>query len=160
MVHTVYERTMKQSGLLFKDKDIMDKQNKVISFLIKKMGSNLIKGKSVMNVSLPVYIFDPRTLMQVLAFEISYAPFFLDRAFISVDKIEKLKWVFIFNVFIKFLDYCISNFSTPFISFADKTIHAYYRRNFSMCNRKPTNIYRADCGQASNQQHILYLTEL
>ena len=93
VVHTEYERSMKEPGLVFKNKDVIDRGSKVISYLLKKIGSNIIKGKSVMNVSLPVYIFDRRTLIQVQAYELSYAPYFLERAFISVDKVEKLKWV-------------------------------------------------------------------
>ena len=65
MINTVYERTNKESGLVLKDKDIISRQDKVIGFLIKKMGSNLLKGKSVMNISLPVTIFDKRTLHHV-----------------------------------------------------------------------------------------------
>lgn len=93
MIENSYEITIKEPGLIFLDKDIIEKQNKVIAFLIKKMGSNLIKGKSIMNVSLPVNIFDKRTLMQVFSYELSYAPIFLSRACYSTDVIERLKWV-------------------------------------------------------------------
>lgn len=98
LVETSYERSMKESGLVFKDKDIIQKQDKVISFLIKKIGSNLIKGQSIMNVSLPVNIFDKRTLLQVQAYEMSFAPIFLSKAFYSLDKVEKMKCVTTFLV--------------------------------------------------------------
>lgn len=65
MINTVYQRTLKEQGLICTDTETIKKQDKVISFLIKKMGSNLIKGKSIMNVSLPVNIFDKRTLHQM-----------------------------------------------------------------------------------------------
>lgn len=65
MINTVYEKTYREPGLIFNDKELMSKQNKVIGYLIKKMGSNLIKGKSIMNISLPVTIFDKRTLHHV-----------------------------------------------------------------------------------------------
>jgi hypothetical protein len=96
MLEKCYEITIKEPGLIFLDKDIIEKQNKVISFLIKKMGSNLIKGKSIMNVSLPVNIFDKRTLLQVYAYEFSFASFYLSRAYYCTEAIEKLKWVTVF----------------------------------------------------------------
>jgi hypothetical protein len=96
LVYTAYDRTMKEPGLIFRDKDIMEKQNKVIGFLMKKIGTNLLKGKSIMNVSLPVYIFDKRTLLEVYAYELSLAPYFLPRAYYTVDSLEKLKWVTVF----------------------------------------------------------------
>ena len=65
MVTSVYERTMKEAGLIFKDPVMIEKQNKVIGYLVKKIGATLLKGKSVMNISLPVSIFDKRTLLQV-----------------------------------------------------------------------------------------------
>lgn len=68
MINTVYQRTLKEQGLVYTDTETIKKQDKVISFLIKKMGSNLIKGKSIMNVSLPVNIFDKRSLHQMYYF--------------------------------------------------------------------------------------------
>lgn len=61
----IYERTMKEAGLTLIDKEINESYNNSVSFLIKKIGGNLLKGKSIMNVSLPVSIFDTRTLLQV-----------------------------------------------------------------------------------------------
>lgn len=60
-----YERILKEEGLIFTDKKTLDEQSKVITYLIKKLGSTLIKGESIMNISLPVTIFDKRTLLQV-----------------------------------------------------------------------------------------------
>lgn len=60
-----YEKVQKEEGLIFKDEKIIKEQNKVISYLIKKIGNNLLKGESIMNISLPVTIFDTRSLMQV-----------------------------------------------------------------------------------------------
>ena len=51
-----------------------------------------------MTISLPVNIFDKRTLLQVLAYEMSFAPIFLSRVYYSVDNLEKLKWMTVFLV--------------------------------------------------------------
>lgn len=93
MTFTDYERTNKESGLIFKDKDVIERQNKVLSYLLKKAGSSLIKGQSIMNISLPVTIFDKRTLLQVTAYEFSYAPYYLNKAFYAITPLEKIKFV-------------------------------------------------------------------
>ncbi len=82
--------------MIFTDKSVIVKQDKVISFLIKKIGSNLIKGQSIMTISLPVNIFDKRTLLQVFAYEMSFAPIFLSRAYYSIDLLERVKWMTVF----------------------------------------------------------------
>jgi hypothetical protein len=89
---------MKEKGLVFKDKIAIEKQDKVISYLIKKIGSSLIKGQSIMSISLPVNIFDKRTLLQVLSFEISFAPVYLTRAFYSTTILDRMKWVTTFLI--------------------------------------------------------------
>jgi len=46
-------------------------QNSAITYLLKKLGSSLLKGESIMNISLPVNIFDMRTLLQVYFYYLS-----------------------------------------------------------------------------------------
>lgn len=68
----------KNGGLVWYNKKEMEVQNKVLSYLIKKMGSNLIHGKSVVNISLPVTIFDNISFLERLANSYTYAPYFLE----------------------------------------------------------------------------------
>ena len=93
LVDTKYEKNLKYEGLLLQDPAIAERHKKVISWLIKKIGSNLIKGQSVMNISLPVYIFDGRTMLEIFAYELKQSPIFLSRAYYSTSLMEKLKWV-------------------------------------------------------------------
>ena len=53
--------------------------------MIKKMGSNLLKGKSIMTVSIPVTVFESRTLLERVADNFLYAPIFLDQAAQVID---------------------------------------------------------------------------
>ena len=62
------------------------------------MGTNLIKGKSIMNISLPINIFDVRSHLEVFAYQLSYANTFLEKAGKTNDPLEKLKLVK--NIFI------------------------------------------------------------
>jgi hypothetical protein len=53
--------------------------NSVINFMIKKIGSNLLQGKSVLSVSLPVIIFETRSNLERFAYSFIYAPIYLER---------------------------------------------------------------------------------
>ena len=51
-------------GLEFINQEMIQKQRSVLGHLIKKIGSNFFTGKSIMNISLPINIFDCRTMME------------------------------------------------------------------------------------------------
>lgn len=55
----------------------MEIQKDIIKMIIKQLGSNIMSGKSVMNMSLPVEIFDRRTILESVARGFGYAPKFL-----------------------------------------------------------------------------------
>ena len=44
------------------------------------MGSNLMSGKSIMSVSLPVYVFEKRSNLERFAASFAYAPHFFESA--------------------------------------------------------------------------------
>ena len=80
-------------GLEAIDKDSVDRAKKATSWLIKKISSKIFKGQSVMNISLPVFIFDKRTMLQVFVTELRTAPYFLSRAYHTPIPVERIKWV-------------------------------------------------------------------
>lgn len=73
----------KNGGLLWFNKQEMEVQSKVLTYLIGQLGSNLIQGKSVVNISLPVDIFDTKSFLERIANSYTYAPYFL-----KIDKNE------------------------------------------------------------------------
>jgi hypothetical protein len=60
-----YERKLGSDGLVFINQEVIDKQRAVAGYLVKNIGLNLIKGKSIMNVSLPINIFDTRSILEL-----------------------------------------------------------------------------------------------
>ena len=98
LVDTKYELKPKTEGLILLDASIAERHKKVISWLISKIGSTLIKGQSVMNISLPVYIFDGRTMLEIFAYELKQSPIYLSRAFYAPNQMEKLRWVTTFFI--------------------------------------------------------------
>ena len=66
---------------------------KTFKFLITKFGKNLFEGKSIINVSFPIFLYDKRAYSQVIAYEMRTLPYFISRACFCKDKLEKLKWI-------------------------------------------------------------------
>ena len=92
----LYERKPKEEGLILTSTLQIENQKKIMSFLFKKIGKKLLNGQSVMNISLPVYIFDKRTMLQIFAYELKEAPFILPRVYYIQNIIEKLKYMTVF----------------------------------------------------------------
>jgi hypothetical protein len=48
--------------------------------MVKQIGINLIEGKDLISVAIPVYMFEPRSFLERLADGFSFAPTFLRKA--------------------------------------------------------------------------------
>ena len=101
-----YTNSPEKSGLLYIDEEKKKIIYKTVKYLVEKLGKNILHGKSVLNISFPVFIFDKRTLQMAFAFEQKLAPLFLTKAFFSNDKIERLKWVTTY--LIASMHFCVS----------------------------------------------------
>lgn len=82
----------KNGGLQYFNTELMGEQKKVILSLLKQAGSNLIHGRSVMNVSLPLEVFEQRSFLERLARSFGHAPVFLEKAGSSNNPIEQMKY--------------------------------------------------------------------
>jgi len=87
-----YDRK-ESGGIALVNTAILKKQRGVLSHFLSKMGSNILKGKSIMSISMPVNIFEPRSLLQKLACNFVYAPIFLKKASECDDAVESFKWI-------------------------------------------------------------------
>lgn len=87
-----YERDPMNGGLILMDKDLISKQRGILSSMIKRIGKNLLTGKSIMNLSIPVYVFAKITLLQQLGNIYGYCPIFLDKA-VQCSGLERFKYV-------------------------------------------------------------------
>ncbi len=82
----------KQGILVHGDPAEISKQRRVIFHLMKSVGTNLLHGKSLMNVSLPVSIFDTASLLQRSAGDHIYAPIYAEKMYAATDPIDKMKY--------------------------------------------------------------------
>ena len=58
-------------GFIYHNQKILDVQKKI--YLLKRMGTNLIQGKSIMSISLPIELFDKKSHLEILANNFTYA---------------------------------------------------------------------------------------
>lgn len=82
----------KNGGLHYHNTELMAEQKKVILSLLKQAGSNLIHGRSIMNVSLPLEVFEPRSFLERLARSFGHAPVFLEKAGALANVVEQMKY--------------------------------------------------------------------
>jgi hypothetical protein len=68
----------------------MRQQKKVLTFIIKRIGKNILTGKGILNVSLPVDIFCRESNIERLAMSFGYFPVYLEKV-VDADPIEQLK---------------------------------------------------------------------
>eukprot|EP00954_Amorphochlora_amoebiformis_P027515 1385996-Amorphochlora_amoeboformis.AAC.1 len=61
-------------GCKYSSKDGLSLNRTVITHLVTSLGKNIMEGKSVINISLPVTIFEPRSFLQRMTDHWSYAP--------------------------------------------------------------------------------------
>ena len=93
----------KSGGFIYHNKKVLDTQKKILSYLLKKMGTNLIQGKSIMSISLPVELFETRSHLERLAYNFTFAPHFLNKANEIDDPIEQMKLTVQFFIIFVFL---------------------------------------------------------
>ena len=91
-----YANIPEKSGLLYINEEGKNIGYKAVKYLIAKFTRNILESKSILNISLPVFMFDKRTLQMGWAHEQKLAPILLTKAAFSNDKIERLKWVTVY----------------------------------------------------------------
>eukprot|EP01017_Pseudomicrothorax_dubius_P032760 TRINITY_DN4321_c0_g3_i2.p1 TRINITY_DN4321_c0_g3~~TRINITY_DN4321_c0_g3_i2.p1 ORF type:complete len:500 (+),score=100.05 TRINITY_DN4321_c0_g3_i2:54-1553(+) len=77
--------------LEFLRNDVIAKQRSVFTYLVKKIGASLLSGKSIMNISLPIDIFEARSELVRNATCHGMAMPFLERAAQLTDPLEQMK---------------------------------------------------------------------
>ena len=81
-----------EDSFIYTKTEVIAKQRAVSSYLIKKIGSNLLKGRSIMNISLPINIFDSRTLLEQWVWQNGISSQIFQSLNPNLSPIEKLKF--------------------------------------------------------------------
>ncbi|EAS07102.1 oxysterol-binding protein (macronuclear) [Tetrahymena thermophila SB210] len=87
-----YRRDEKKGGLTYHNEKLMKEQKAVIMMMIKRIGSNILNGRGIMNISMPVQVFDSKSMIQRLAKGFGHAPNFLEKGGLVNSSIEQIKY--------------------------------------------------------------------
>jgi len=76
-------------------------QKSALKLIIKQITSNLMAGKSILNMSLPVELFSDDSTLEGFAKIFGFVPYFMNEAVKHADVVEQIKyvaaaWFFIF----------------------------------------------------------------
>lgn len=113
----------KKGGGQFLDQEVLKKQQGVFKEIMMQVGAQLLTGKLAVRISLPVRIFEPRTLLERVADGWNYAPTLLKKAALSKDPLERMKFVIAFVV--GGFHFCVVQFK-PFNPILGETYEATY----------------------------------
>ena len=87
----------KNGGLRLINKVKLEKQNGVLSYIMKTLKNNIFSGKGITNISLPVDIFNVDSNIQRMCECMKYGPQFLEKAATLNDPLARFKWAIAFG---------------------------------------------------------------
>ncbi|CAD8099746.1 unnamed protein product [Paramecium sonneborni] len=114
-----------KGGLRFVNKKKLEIQKEVITFMLKKLGSNLLMGKSLISISLPVNIFERRSNLERACYSLGYM-WLLEKAGELQDPIEQMKLVAQFSLAYNIM---FLNMEKPFNPILGETFQGYMNGN-------------------------------
>ena len=89
----IYNKT---GGFIYHNHKVLDVQKKILGYLLKRMGTNLIQGKSIMSISLPIELFETKSHLEKLAYNFTFAPYYLNKANEIDSVLEQMKNTIVF----------------------------------------------------------------
>lgn len=92
LIYMEYAKKIGEDFIVYTNTSFLEKQRNLFSYFIQKIGTNILQGKSIMNVSLPIFIFDKRTLLELWVWQNAYCEEFLKKAAQATDPIERIMY--------------------------------------------------------------------
>ena len=86
-----------ETGVYCLRKDIVEKQGGIIKEVIIQLSKNIWSGNA-MSLSLPIRIFEPRSMLERISDWFVFAPILLTKAGSFDDKVEAFKYVISFSI--------------------------------------------------------------
>lgn len=148
-----WERS-KEGGLKCTNYAEMERQKGVVGHLIKSFGANLVSGRSVVNISLPVRVFEPRSFLERIPDAWCYAPIFLTKAAFAPTPLERLQWVMTFMV--AGLHRAVTNLK-PFNPILGETFQACYKDGSQMFLEQISHHPPMSAFQLIGPNHIFHM---
>lgn len=86
----------KTGELKITDKEVLKSQEGIVGDVLKRLAKSIAEGRGVVGVSLPIRIFEPRSLVERITDWWSFAPIYLTPAAQLKDPLERMKHVIAF----------------------------------------------------------------
>jgi hypothetical protein len=131
-INTEYIKEIGSNDLIYTNKEFLEKQRNLFSYFIKKIGSNILQGKNIMNLSLPIFIFDTRSLLEMWVWQNGYCSIYLEKAFLEKDPLERIKY---------------------------STIYAMSKMHLCVAQQKPFNPILGETFQCKLNDSLFYLEQ-
>ncbi len=103
----------------------LDRQKNVIWEVVKTLGKNLVNGKDLIGISLPVQLFEPRSYLHRLTDGWWSAPIYLNKAAEAEDPLTRFKHVITF-IISGFFNTCENQKGKPFNPILGETFQGLY----------------------------------
>ncbi|CAD8185390.1 unnamed protein product [Paramecium octaurelia] len=118
-----FMRDEKNGGLKCINEVKVNAQKSVVKFLLARIGTSLLMGRSLTSISMPVTIFESRSNTERACSSLAFAPVFLDDAAISKDKFYRIKQcaAFSFGFIFSYL-----SMEKPFNPILGETFQGYF----------------------------------
>ena len=96
---------------VFIDEEELQLQKGILKLIVKQITANLMAGKSIMSMSLPVEIFDDYSTLEGFSWVFGFVPVFMHKALQQKNIEEQIKYV---GLAIIFMFACNPKTSKPF----------------------------------------------
>lgn len=96
-VYDEYEKRA-EGGLSYLPHQMIEEQRTLIWAFVKQVGKHMLMGGSLTQVSLPIGLSEPKSLLQRIAMEFCYAPVYMHQAAEAKDPVERMKHVVTFII--------------------------------------------------------------
>lgn len=114
----------KKGYLECNDPKITDGFKGVISYVLKELAKKILTGQGVVSISLPVRIFQPKSLLERILDACSFVPTFFSKACQTTDPILRMKYVVSFIVSGLYMS---ADLRKPFNPILGETLQGYFK---------------------------------
>ena len=117
--------TVNKNGCLeCTDEKIIEANQGVIPYVVKQMAKNMFTGQSVVAISLPVRIFQPKSLLERILDAFSFVPTFMKKACNTKDAVERMKYAVAFLISGMYMS---ADLRKPFNPILGETLEGYFK---------------------------------
>lgn len=106
------------------DEAIIEGNKGVIPYVLKQLAKNVFTGKGIVSISLPVRIFQPKSLLERILDACSFVPTFFKKAWEVDDEVLRMKYVISFIVSGMYMS---ADLRKPFNPILGETLEGYFK---------------------------------